>query len=366
LSLSEPHPLAPIAGNLAKRLHIGTSLQRSRIGDFRSTLDSLPAAILADEITTPGERIRALIVIAGDPVSSVPGAGKLRKALGELELLVGIDLFANHTLADADVLLPTTTWLERWDVAGTTAVLQTGGLLQSAAAVAKAPGQTRHDASILADLAERSGVPLLRSRRLTKLAQALPWSRLPSGNWPVPKPRPGSWRRPFHFWHPDLDAVAARMGEVEAELTAPGFTLIGRRRRIGHNSWIHRGNRSGRAREQAWLAPEDLDSLGIRDGDEVEIRTDVGSLVLRAATDDGLRTGTIAVPHGLPGASINDLIPADRIDPLSGQLWMTGVGVEVTSPRRRNVRSWAMRSGSERSDLLHQLRRGGVDRARWQ
>jgi len=327
------HPLAPVAGRLAKRLHIGTSQARSRIGGHRATLDTLPAAILADEIRTPGDKVRALIVIAGNPVSSVPGGHHLREALGDLELLVGIDLFANNTLANADVLLPTTSWLERWDVAGTTSIFQTGGRLQSAQAVVDPPGETRHEPRILADLAAAAGLPLFKSRRVTRVVRAMPWSRLPTGMWPIPSPRPGHWGGTFTFWHPDLAVPAAKMAEVEAELIAPGFTLIGRRRRIGHNSWLHRGSHDGRARRHAWLAPEDLESLGIGDGDPIEIRTDAGQMIFTAAADDGLKPGTVAIPHGLPGASINDLIPADRIDPLSGQLWMSGLRVDVTPAR---------------------------------
>ena len=87
--------------------------------------------MLADEILTDGPgKIRALICIAGDPLRSVPGADRLSEALGELEFILSIDLFENRTGRAADVLLPTTSWLERWDVALPGLVLQQAGLVQ--------------------------------------------------------------------------------------------------------------------------------------------------------------------------------------------------------------------------------------------
>ena len=46
----------------------------------------LPVACLAEEIETPGDgRIRALITMCGNPVSSAPNSERLDKALAQLE-----------------------------------------------------------------------------------------------------------------------------------------------------------------------------------------------------------------------------------------------------------------------------------------
>ena len=54
-----------------------------------------PVAALAEEIDTPdpesGERVRALITVAGNPVVSTPDAARLERALGSLDLLVCLD-----------------------------------------------------------------------------------------------------------------------------------------------------------------------------------------------------------------------------------------------------------------------------------
>ena len=67
----------------------------------------LPVACLAEEIDTPGEdQVRALLTIAGNPVVSTPNAGRLRRALEEIELMVSVDIYVNETTRHADVILP--------------------------------------------------------------------------------------------------------------------------------------------------------------------------------------------------------------------------------------------------------------------
>src|SRR5262249_22930825 len=68
------HPLAVWVAEVVRRCGLGSEPGRSRVGQLPSVLSSLPGGILADEILTPGpEQIRALIVVAGDPLTSIPG-----------------------------------------------------------------------------------------------------------------------------------------------------------------------------------------------------------------------------------------------------------------------------------------------------
>ena len=67
---------------------------RSRVGDLPEVLGSLPASVMAKEMTTPGEgQIRAMFFSAGNPVLSVPNGDELVAAMDELELSVSIDLY---------------------------------------------------------------------------------------------------------------------------------------------------------------------------------------------------------------------------------------------------------------------------------
>ena len=109
--------VVPFEETAEKAGRLGYDTRRSRIGGFPDVMDTWPAAIMADEITTPGEgQLRALFVLAGNPVlSSVDGPG-LAAALEQLDLMVALDLYVNETNRHADYVLPATTWLEREDV----------------------------------------------------------------------------------------------------------------------------------------------------------------------------------------------------------------------------------------------------------
>ena len=60
--------------------------------------------------------VRALIVVAGNPLLSIAGEDRLRKAFEQLELLVVIDIYPSATSEYAHVLLPATDMYERDDL----------------------------------------------------------------------------------------------------------------------------------------------------------------------------------------------------------------------------------------------------------
>lgn len=364
------HPLAVGLAKLAERVGVGRSKARSRVGQFPAVLDTLPGGILADEIVTPGpEQIRALIVVAGDPARSIPGGDRLQRAMQKLELLVCVDLFRNATGQSADVLLPATSWLERWDVATAAALLQQTSMLQYSEALCAAPGDTRPEYRILADLSLAIDRPLFGSKTLARLWSRIPWdtalsalsgpllwpARLLYGGAqgiPTPRPKPGRYvgRGPcipghrLRFWHPDLDAERQRLADhadlmrradaspgSEGQTSAALFTLVCRRRRLGHNGWLHSGGRDGKTEEEAWMAPEDLAALGLPDGGAIQVQTAASCMRIQARPVADVAPGLVVIPHGLPGANVNALIPSapDSIEPISGQHRMTGIAVRV-------------------------------------
>ncbi|MFF2963112.1 molybdopterin-dependent oxidoreductase [Streptomyces sp. NPDC057963] len=87
----------------------GFSLGRwtSRVSGHPEAKGELPLAALAEEIETPGEdRIRALIVLAANPVLSAPDGDRLDRALGGLDFMVAVDPYLNETSRHAHVVLP--------------------------------------------------------------------------------------------------------------------------------------------------------------------------------------------------------------------------------------------------------------------
>jgi anaerobic selenocysteine-containing dehydrogenase len=86
----------------------------SRVSGVAEVLGEYPVAVMAEEISTPGEnQIRAMITVAGNPVVSTPHSAQLDTALAELEFMVSLDIYLNETTRHADVILPAPSALEK-------------------------------------------------------------------------------------------------------------------------------------------------------------------------------------------------------------------------------------------------------------
>jgi anaerobic selenocysteine-containing dehydrogenase len=331
------HPLSVKMADAFRVMGIGRARHRSRIGGFESVLDALPGGILADEILTPGdEKIRAMVVIAGDPLASIPGSSRLDEAFRSLDFSIGIDMFENTTGRRADLLLPATSWLERWDFATTTATFQTTSLLQISPAMSPPRGEARHEAEILGRLSTA-----ITGRRLPALLSRFLPRRLPSPEYgiSIPSPRAGTYlgrgpRTPGHrvrFFAPALVAEGNRLRDALARPRDDGFLLVGRRRRLGHNGWLHDARHDGDPEAAAWMSGSDLAELGIPTGGTVEVTTTAGAMTLEAVPNESVASRTIVIPHGVPGLNVNGIIPSgpEAIERLSGQHRMTGIPARV-------------------------------------
>src|SRR4051794_21604535 len=86
---------------------------QSRVRGAPEVFGEIPVACLAEEIETEGEgQIRALVTIAGNPVSSTPNVERLTAAVESLEFMVSLDIYVNETTRHADVILPALSPLE--------------------------------------------------------------------------------------------------------------------------------------------------------------------------------------------------------------------------------------------------------------
>ena len=131
--------------------------QRTRVRGLPSVLGEFPVAVLAEEIDTPdpdtGERLRALITVAGNPVVSTPAADRLDRAIAGLDLLVCLDSYITETSRHADVILPSAPPLTRSHYDVVFASLAVRNTARWSPAVFELVGEERDEGEVLLALA---------------------------------------------------------------------------------------------------------------------------------------------------------------------------------------------------------------------
>lgn len=361
--------------------------RKSRVRGLPEFGGEFPVAVLAEEIETPGDgQIRALVTSAGNPVLSAPNGRSLEAAFASLELMVSIDIYLNETTRHAHYILPPTFTLEHdhYDLAfHLLAVRNTAKY--SEALFPKKP-DARHDWEIFLELATRmdargpggriagtikrgvlgalgpsaildlglrlgphgrgylpfkEGLSLDRLKKaphgidLGPLEPCLPGRLFTTGKRIALAPE---------IYLRDLDRLKAGLDRTNG--AAPELRLIGRRELRSNNSWMHNSERlvKGRDRCTVLMCSADAEAHALTDGQEVEVRSRVGSLVAKLEVSDTMMPGVVSLPHGWghhregtrlhvaekrPGASVNDLTDERLVDELSGNISFSGVPVTV-------------------------------------
>jgi anaerobic selenocysteine-containing dehydrogenase len=333
---------------------------------------SLPGNLLPHHVTDAKEPVRALVVVAGNPVLSIGGEERMRAALERLELLVCVDLYRNATGEYAHWLLPSADMFERADVNITGLGLQHRPWVQWTDAVVPPRGERREEWWIFARLAQAMGLrsaldggddPDLWGRidhMLATRGTSLGAVRAaPHGVAFDDGLEPGAFFAE-HLQTADgkVDccppAFAEALERAEAiclELAAEGarrLKLITRRDPFMHNSWyanVPAMKRGERATNRLYAHPDDLAAHGLADGAKARVWNEHGALEVEVRADDGLLRGVVAMTHGwgnrktpgmrvahaTPGVNANALLPIgpESFERLSSQAFMTGVPVEL-------------------------------------
>lgn len=130
---------------------------------------------------------------------------------------------------------------------------------------------------------------------------------------------------------------------------APGedLLLIGRRHVRSNNSWMHNSQRlvKGKGRCTLMIHPSDARGAGLNDGDEAQVMSEAGTIVVPVEITEDIMPGVVSIPHGWghtrkgtglriaeahAGASINDVVRDDQIDPVSGTSILNGQSVKIS------------------------------------
>ena len=385
------HMLAFVTGNLdrpggnlyslgfypaakAGRLKTPQIFFSSEFGELRLIRGALPGNLLPDLITTQQNPIKALIVLAGNPVLSMGGESRLREAFKDLELIVVLDLFRNATGEMADYLLPCTDMLERSDLNICGLGMQQQPFVQFTDAVVPAQHERKEEWWILNKLQQAMGLPSLfdqggedvlyeRLNRMLRYADLkLDDVRKAPQHTVVLPPIPTG--RFYTDWVqteskkvdccPSLfDEAIVRAHGIFSELQQEDphqLKLINLRTNYMQNSWYHNMEtlkRPGQQFNPLHVAPADARRLQLQDGQAVSARSPWGEISAQVRVDADLRPGTVAMTHGwgnqrtpglqvahrYPGTNVNELLPTGpgSYEKISNQAFMTGIPVDVAA-----------------------------------
>lgn len=175
---------------------LAAELTSGEFGEMRRAAH-LPGVLLADYILDAANPIRALFVVAGNPLLSVPGEARLRAALSKLDLLVVIDIYPNATAEQAHWLLPATDQYEREDINMAMIGTQPDAFVHWTPRVVAPYGEQCEEWWIFAKLAQHLGLPSLLDKGDPEAAR---WSRVDhmlAQGWPEPGAghRAAAWSR---------------------------------------------------------------------------------------------------------------------------------------------------------------------------
>ncbi len=375
----------PAADILAQsgRGHMGRA--HSRVRGLPEFNGEFPVATLAEEILTPGEgQIRAMLLMAGNPVLSTPNGAQLDKAFAGLEFMVSIDFYMNESNRHADIILPPVSPLEREHYDVIFHLLAVRNTAKYAPALFPRPADGRHDWEIMQGLVERLVPARGLAARASRLVshRLLPPHRLldillrsgPYGSGfrplgkglnlrrlkamphgidlgPLQPALPGALYHRDRRIHLEADFFLADLARVQAQFfdeagKRQDMLLIGRRDIRSNNSWLHNSQRlvKGKERCVALMNPVDMKRIGLAHAGPIRVRSAAGELRIDAHPSPDMMPGVISIPHGWghnkedtswktaqahAGVSVNDLTDPQQIDALSGNAALNGVPVSV-------------------------------------
>jgi anaerobic selenocysteine-containing dehydrogenase len=293
-------------------------LQWATLGREARSINMVELGKALNEVRNPA--IHAMVVYCSNPAAVAPDQNEVKRGLGRKDLFTAvIEQFQTDTADWADILLPSTTFLEHTDL-----YLAYGHYhLQLARPVLDAPGECRSNVEIFRELAKRmgfqeecfdeseddmmrgllaSGHPFLegitlerlereRSVRLNIAPENEPFLPFAEGNFATP-----SGKCEFHAETIDYTPPCeSRRGDPVLRTQFP-LELISAKNHNSMNSTFGNRNEQDRETAVATLHPEDAAARSIVTGDAVRIYNLRGSCILKVSVAAKVSPGVVSVP----------------------------------------------------------------------
>ncbi len=351
----------------------------SRVGGFPQVFGGPPASVFADDVLSDDpDRIRALIVVAGNPVLTFPNTAKMERALRRLDLLVSIDLYVSDTGSFADYNLPAATMFEKGGVHFMTSSFEPFPFVEWKPKLLEPRGGARSEWDIFRDISRAAKIPFLNQpvasgidrvlsllgRGLTERDLARLVLRKTSSLRKLERSPNGikvgdiEWGAlldgGLHTEDGRVDLAPADLTEALTDAVAapplptaehPLLLISGGRRAASFNTWTHNIPALMEKLKGNWatMNPTDAAPLHIRDGDRIRVSSAVGSVEIKVVVSDSIRSGVVMIhqfwghkydsgtmtSRKYPGVSVNELHD-DRVrDTVTGMPVFNGTPCSV-------------------------------------
>jgi anaerobic selenocysteine-containing dehydrogenase len=297
------------------------------------------------------EKLKAFMVIGGNPLISMPDSNAFKSAFEKLDLLVVHDLFMTETARAAHYVLPACSHIEKWGVAYTYNVCHCLPYLMLRKKCIEPLHESWSEWRFLTELASRLG-----------LSESFPWksekefvsfmiapsgfsfdyllNEKPEGDYYAEKKYTipdGFFRTPsgkIEIYSDALEQVGfdplpsylePERGPVRGDRSFlekyPLILSVGNRNLYYTHSQHHQVGALQKLSPEPLteIGPETAEKYGIADGDPVVVETNRGRVKMKARVDKRVAEGVVLAPHGWGGdANANLLTDAACREPIMG------------------------------------------------
>ena len=296
------------------------------------------------------EKIKAFLVIGGNPILSMPDSNAFRAAFQKLDLLVVHDLFMTETAELAHYVLPACSHLEKWGLAYTYNVCHCLPYLMLRKKAIEPIGESWSEWKFFTELAKKLGMgdqfPWKSEEELVAFElgpTGLTFKQLleekPEGAFYQQKQygmKDGKFTTPsgkIEIYSEALkkvgfDPLPAYLEPRKSPFSSPEllkeYPLIlstgNRNLYFTHGQFRKINSLRGKNPEpKAEIGPKTALQYGIKEGDDILIETNRGIVRMKAQVEERVSEGIVLVPHGWPRESnANLLTDTECREPIMG------------------------------------------------
>ena len=308
------------------------------------------------------EKLKAFLVVGGNPLVCMPDTHAFREAFRKLDLLVVHDLFMTETAKEAHYVLPACSHLEKWGLAYSYNVCHSIPFLMLRKKCIEPLHESWSEWKFITELAKRLGMedhfPWRSEEEL--VAYELAPSGLSFDFLLLEKPEGDFYAQKRYEITDKLFRTPSCRIELYSEALAnlgfdplPTFLEPERGPERGKKKFLEKyplilstGNRNlyythsqhrgvERLRKMSQepfteIGPETASLFGVGDGDHVVVETTRGQVTMKARVDERVPEGVVFIPHGWAGeANANLLTDAQCREPIMGYPDMKSLMCEI-------------------------------------